>query len=145
MAKSTQITDLPLLLSLNDETLTSRDKRAKDEQDTLWWKVEALDARNCPVVGWVSNKDEGVKKVSAWDWFDFSRLTENASLVEFYKDVELSKKRNKDNPSLDKYQLTLKTTLSILDRQYSTDSPENKKYASIKKMSDHLYFYLSRQ
>ena len=132
LAKSTQITDLPLLLSLNDETLTSRDKRAKDEQDTLWWKVAALDARNCPVVGWVSNKDEGVKKVSAWDWFDFSRLTENASLVEFYKNVELSEKRNKDNPSLDKYQLTLKTTLSILDRQYPTDSPENKKYAYIK-------------
>jgi Putative peptidoglycan binding domain. len=80
----------------------------------------------------VSSKDEGVKKASAWDWFDFSRLTENASLVEFYKDVELSEKRNKDNPSLDKYQLTLKTTLSILDRQYPTDSPENKKYAYIK-------------
>jgi hypothetical protein len=85
------------------------------------------------IVGWVSSKDEGVKKVSVWDWFDFSQLTENASLVKFYKDVELSEKRNKDNPSLDKYQLTLKTTLSILDRQYPTESPENKKYAYIKK------------
>ena len=132
LPESPQIIDTPLLLNIYDKQYLAEDKFAQDEHGNLWWKVEALDSRNRPIVGWVSSKDVGVKKVSVWDWFDFSRLTENASLVEFYKDVELSEKRNKDNPSLDKYQLTLKTTLSILDRQYPTDSPENKKYAYIK-------------
>ncbi|OCG44008.1 hypothetical protein A9G34_07520 [Gilliamella sp. Choc4-2] len=119
-----------LLLDMRDNKVKTRNNRAVDEQDTLWIQIEkVLDDKNTTISSsWLSTNSEGVKKVSCWDWFDFKQIKENASLKEIYLSAKKTLSRNKDNASLEQYPPTIKETLTLLDQQYSANSP---KYAMI--------------
>jgi hypothetical protein len=128
LTSSKLITDTPLLLNMSDNNIKARINRAVDDKETLWIQIERPLNEITISSGWISTNSEGVKKVSCWDWFDFKQIKENASLKEIYLSAKKTLSRNKDNASLEQYPPTIKETLTLLDQQYSANSP---KYAMI--------------
>lgn len=126
LSSSTSSVAIPLLLKLSDKQFQSRDNQAEDEQGKAWYRIERSKKGQAAIKGWVAIDNQKVKKYSSWDWFDFKQIKETASLKEIYLEIEKSLAR--DDAALESYKPILKETLTILDKQFST---EQKKYAKI--------------